>query len=257
MKTGFRTRAVRLALLGVSLTVAPAAVRGDDFTARLNGDYAFVQTRVCSQGAAGAAGIDENLVLLSPNSTRTTALRGVMSFDGQGRGIYHSDELQLNASITGTGQQQTGGGASTCDLSYALDAGGRVVINLVGCTVKRDAWLAGAHRLEVREAEAFARARHDEERRRAIQRGELAVVDSAGEHDPACKAEAVGRPAIRLDQVLLAADHPQARPLERGVAAAERLEEKRQALALEMTQRNEDERRVPLLGPHQSVGRLT
>ena len=119
-----------------------AAVAGpaNDFNARLNGDYAFVQTRVCSQGAAGAAGIDQNLVLLSPNSTRTTALRGVMSFDGRGSGTFHSDELQLNASITtpavplGPPGQQTGGAESTCELTYAVDAGGRVLINLVNCT---------------------------------------------------------------------------------------------------------------------------
>ena len=113
-----------------------AAIAGpaNDFNARLNGDYAFVQTRVCSQGAAGAQGIDENLVLLSPNSTRTTALRGVMSFDGRGSGTFHSDELQLNASITSTSQQQTGGAASTCELTYAVDAGGRALINLVNCT---------------------------------------------------------------------------------------------------------------------------
>jgi hypothetical protein len=116
------------------LIFTPAVVRGNDLTARLNGDYAFAQTRVCSQGAPGAQGIDETLVLLSPNSTRTSALRGVMRFDGQGSGTFHSDELQLNASITGTGQQQTGGSATTCDLSYAVDANGHVVINLVGCT---------------------------------------------------------------------------------------------------------------------------
>ena len=75
MRTSFRVCAVQLTLLGVALTAMPAAGEDDDFNARLNGDYAFVQTRVCSQGAPGAAGIDGTLLLLSPNSTRTTALR--------------------------------------------------------------------------------------------------------------------------------------------------------------------------------------
>ena len=60
MRFGLRARAVRLALLGVALTTAPVAAGGGDFPVLLNGDYAFVQTRVCSQGAPGAAGINEN-----------------------------------------------------------------------------------------------------------------------------------------------------------------------------------------------------
>jgi hypothetical protein len=118
----------------VTLAVAPGAAGDRDFNLRLRGDYAFVQTRVCSQGAPGAPGINENLVLLSPNTLRTTALRGVMSVDGQGGGTFRSDELQLNAGITNPGQQQVGGATSTCELSYAVDADGHVEILLTGCT---------------------------------------------------------------------------------------------------------------------------
>jgi hypothetical protein len=69
-------------LLLTILLALPAWATDAGFVAHLNGDYAFVQTRVCSQGAPGAPGINDNLVLLSPNSLRTTGLRGLMSFDG-------------------------------------------------------------------------------------------------------------------------------------------------------------------------------
>jgi hypothetical protein len=134
MTTSVRVRAVGVVLLGVALIAVPVAVKAGGSDARLNGDYAFVQTRVCSQGAPGAPGIDEHLVLLSPNSTRTTAVRGVMGFDGRGGGALRFDELQLNASVTGTGQQQTGGTTGTCGLGYAVDADGHVVIDVLGCT---------------------------------------------------------------------------------------------------------------------------
>jgi len=57
-----------------------------------------------------------------------------MTFDGRGSGVAQLEELQLNASVTGTGQQQTGVSASTCGLVYAVDADQRVAINFVGCT---------------------------------------------------------------------------------------------------------------------------
>jgi hypothetical protein len=73
------------------------------------------------------------VLLLSPNSLRTTALRGVMSFDEDGSGTFRSDELQLNASITNTGQQQVGGATNICELAYTVDADGHVSIVLTGC----------------------------------------------------------------------------------------------------------------------------
>jgi hypothetical protein len=76
MRLGLRSRAIWLALLGVVLTTAAVKAETSDVAARLNGDYAFVQPRVCSQGAPGAAGISENLVLLSPNSTSRARSRG-------------------------------------------------------------------------------------------------------------------------------------------------------------------------------------
>ena len=102
-------------VLAVIFAALPAWSADGDFAARLRGDYAFVQTRVCSQGTPGAPGINDNLVLLSPNSLRTTGLRGLMSFDGAGGGAFQSEELQLNAAITAPGQPQTGRSLGTCD----------------------------------------------------------------------------------------------------------------------------------------------
>jgi len=121
-------------VLAVIVAALPAWSADGDFAARLRGDYAFVQTRVCSQGTPGAPGINDNLVLLSPNSLRTTGLRGLMSFDGAGGGAFQSEELQLNAAVTAPGQPQTGRSLGTCDLAYTVDADGHVTITLTACS---------------------------------------------------------------------------------------------------------------------------
>ena len=124
------TLAVFGVLVGSGLSFA---TEGDDAVPRLSGDYAFVQTRTCAQGAAGQPGMGDNLVLLSPATNRVAASRGVMSFDGQGGGRFETEELQLNMNIVAAGAQQVGNSSTTCALSYEVDRSGQVRIVLSDC----------------------------------------------------------------------------------------------------------------------------
>lgn len=112
--------------------VSPAGAK-DRHDRELEGDYAFVQTRTCAQGAPGQAGMGENLMLLSNVTNRVTAVRGTMRFDGQGGGDFESEELQLNMNLLLAPAQQVGGSSTTCRLDYEVDAAGRVHIRLSDC----------------------------------------------------------------------------------------------------------------------------
>jgi hypothetical protein len=92
--------------------------------------YAFVQTRVCAQNTEG---FTPGLVLLGPATTRTSALRGSFTLDGNGGGSYNVDELQLNHNVTTTGSRQTGRTTSTCNVSYTVDSDGTIRLLLTDC----------------------------------------------------------------------------------------------------------------------------
>jgi len=131
--------ALLLALV-VTLVAGPGEALGDppvNFAARLNGDYAFSQTRVCVQSTVpnvAAFGPSPGLLLLTPATTRTTIARGILSFDGKGGGSLSATDLQINHNAIVAGNQPVGRFDATCDVSYEVQHDGSVVVHLTNCS---------------------------------------------------------------------------------------------------------------------------
>ena len=83
----------------------------------LKGEYAFTSFRSCIQ--AGQPAFDEEFVLQNPANSRTSALQGTLSYNGDGTGSAVFRFLNVFPQNTAPATLPINGGETACELEYA------------------------------------------------------------------------------------------------------------------------------------------